>query len=348
MIYEKTPKQNAEILAAAADSVAVAIGARVKNPHPLAVGLNLKTIAQTCALATQPRREWETEMSVMGRGMSTDLFGKTLAAGARQLALQTYDAQAAEHLTFTVPFDVKNFNPVEIVAADAQGVALELLGENAEVATGVAILDAGNATEVRLHTFAKNVGVSRRDVVNDDLQLFSAFVAGLGGSAARLEAELVAKALEGNPLMDDGAQAFAEAHNNVEAVALDAEALGRAMAKLRNQRTPGGQLAGLRARFLVVAPDVEFLARQLLKDSGLADVVVVAVLSNLPEGRWYLLADPLACPVVAVLRLAGSTSRILVEPHKMPIHTDSAGVRVRCDTGAALVRRQGIVRGGTA
>ena len=110
----------------------------------------------------------------------------------------------------------------------------------------------------------------------------------------------------------------------------------------------GGQLAGLRARFLVVAPDVEFLARQFLKDSGLADVVVVAVLSNLPEGRWYLLADPMVCPVVAVLRLAGSTSRILVEPHKMPIHTDSAGVRVRCDTGAALVRRQGIVRGGTA
>ena len=180
MIYETSPKQNAEIMAAAADSVAVAIGARVKNPHPLAAGLNLQTIAQTCALATQPRREWETPTAVMGRGMNTDLFGKTLAAGARQLALQTYDAQAAEHLTFTVPFDVKNFNPVEIVAADAQGVALELLGENAEVATGVAILDAGNATEVRLHTFAKNVGVSRRDVVNDDLQLFSAFVAGLG------------------------------------------------------------------------------------------------------------------------------------------------------------------------
>ena len=125
MIYETSSKQNAEILAAAADSVAVAIGARVKNPHPLAVGLNLQTIAQTCALATQPRRDWETEMSVMGRGMNTDLFGKTLAAGARQLALQTYDAQAAEHLTFTVPFDVKNFNPVEIVAADAQGVALD-------------------------------------------------------------------------------------------------------------------------------------------------------------------------------------------------------------------------------
>lgn len=348
MLYEKTPQQNAEILAASPDGIARIIGARVKNPHPLAAGLDIRTIAKTCALATQPRREGETDVTVMSRGMHTDLFGKTLAAGARQLALQTYDAQAAEHLTFTVPFDVKNFNPVEIVAADAQGVALELLGENAEVATGVAILDAGNATEVRLHTFAKNVGVSRRDVVNDDLQLFSAFVAGLGGSAARLEAELVAKALESNPLMDDGAQAFAEAHNNVEAVALDAEALGRAMAKLRNQRTPGGQLAGLRARFLVVAPDVEFLARQLLKDSGLADVVVVAVLSNLPEGRWYLLADPLACPVVAVLRLAGSTSRILVEPHKMPIHTDSAGVRVRCDTGAAIVRRQGIVRGGTA
>ena len=348
MLYEKTPQQNAEIMAAAPDSIARIIGARVKNPHPLAAGLDIRTIAKTCALTTQPRREGDTDATVMSRGMHTDLFGKTLAAGSRKLALQTYDALAEEHLAFTVPFGVKNFNPVEIVAADAQGVALELLGENAEVATGVAILDAGNATEVRLHTFAKNVGVSRRDVVNDDLQLFSAFVAGLGGSAARLEAELVAKALEGNPLMDDGTQAFAEAHNNVEAVALDAEALGRAMAKLRNQRTPGGQLAGLRARFLVVAPDVEFLARQLLKDSGLADVVVVAVLSNLPEGRWYLLADPLACPVVAVLRLAGSTSRILVEPHKMPIHTDSAGVRVRCDTGAALVRRQGIVRGGTA
>lgn len=339
-------KANREILAAAPDHIAQTAGARLQRPHPLAGAMNLKEIAIHCSLAVEPRRTGEHDVSVLARGWRTDNFGRILADGAHKLALQVYEAQADEHLAFTAPFDTKNFNPVNILPADANGVALELLNENAEVARGTAVLAAGNATEVKLHTFAKAVGLSRRDIINDDLQIWAAFITGLGGSAARLEAQLIAEALEENPLMDDGTVAFSAEHNNIEAAPLDGAALGRAMALLRNQRTAAGQLAGLRARHLVVAPDLEFTARALLMESGLASDVSVAVLANLPTGRWFLLADPKACPVVAVLRLAGSTSRITVEPHKMPIEADAAGVKVRADIGAALVRRQGIVRGG--
>lgn len=342
-----THKASAEILAAASDYIASASGARLDRPHPLAEALSLPKIAEACALATMARREIETDNGVMARGISTSDFARVLASGVAKLALQTYEAQASEHLAFTTAFEVQDFKPVTIPAADATGVELELLGQNAEIARGAAILAAGNGAPVQLHTFARIVGISRQAVVNDDLGAFSNFVAGLGGSAARLEAQLVAAALEANPLMDDGAVAFDVAHGNIEAAAISAEALGRAMAMLRNQRTAAGQLAGLRARHLVTSSGDEFAARVLLKDSGMADSIAVSVLANLPAGRWFLLADPKACPAIATLQLTGTNRKVSVEQQKAPTQADGAFVKVRCDTGATLLRRQGIVRGGT-
>lgn len=335
-----------EIMAAAPDYVATAAGVRVDRPHPLAEALSLPKIATACALAAMPRRHIETDTSIMSRGIGTSDFSRVLAQGVGALAVQTYDAQA-EHLAFTVPMDVQDFKPVTIPAVDACGVELELLGQNAEIARGAAFLAAGAGAPVQITTFARVVGISRQAIVNDDLGAFASFVAGLGGSAARLEAQLLASALEANPLMDDGAVAFDAVHLNTEPEALSGPALGRAMAMLRNQRTAAGQLAGLRAKHLVVSSGDEFVACVLVKESGLDTTVTVSVLANLPAGRWFLLADPTACPVVATLRLAGVTKKVVVEQRKPPTTSDGAFVKVRADLGACLLRRTGIVRGGT-
>ncbi len=342
-------KQTTEILAAAPDHIVIAAGARLERPHPLAEALTLRRIAEACALASRPARPFETDVAVMSRGIHTIEFSKALADGARKLTLLAYESQAAEHLAFTTVLEVQDFKPIVVPAVDACGVELELLGQNAEIARGTAefIQAAGHSGTVQLHTFARMVGLTRDAVINDQLGAFAAFVGGLGGSAARLEAQLVAQALEANPVMDDGAVAFAADHDNIEAEALSAASLGRAMALLRNQKTAAGQLAGLRARHLVTSPSDEFTARVLLKDAGLDATVAVSVLANLPAGRWYLMADKQAAPVVATLQLAGASRKVFVEQQTAPPQADGAFVKVRCDTGAVLLRRTGIVRGGT-
>ena len=342
MTYNTTPT---EILAAAPDAVAIAAGASLERPHPLAQTLTLAQIATVCAVQAAPRRAIETDQSVVARGMGTGDFARVLAQGVAALAVQTYDGQA-EHAAFAVPVEVKNFHPVTVAAVEAQGIELELLGQNAEISRSGAFLAAAGTAPVQLTTFAKIIGISRQAVVNDDLGAFATAVAGLGGSAARLEAQLIAAALEANPLLDDGSPVFDASHGNVVAAALDGPALGGAMALLRNQRTAAGQLAGLRARHIVVAPDNEFVARVLVKDSGLDSAVTVSVLPNLPAGSWYLLADPKTSPVIGLLRLAGQKKPVRVEQKKRGNLSDSTFVAVVCDTGAAILRRTGIVRGG--
>ena len=341
----QTPFDAREVLAAAPDHVAIVAGANPQRPHPLAAALNLRKIASACAPAGQ-RGGNETDVTVMGRGIGSTQFSKIMATGMNAVAVKTFDAQAAEHLAFTVLMDVQNFNPVSVAAIDAVGVELELLGQNAEIARGAAFLATGPGAPVQLTTFARMVGISREAVINDDLGAFASFIGSLGGSAARLEAQLVAGALEANPIMADGAVAFDAAHLNVEPEPLGGPALGRAMAMLRNQKTAGGQLAAQRARHLVVSPDDEFMAHHLVADAGLSESLAVAVLASLPAGRWYLLADPTTCPVIATLRLAGTTKKVVVEQRKQPLNTEGAFVTVRADTGACLLRRTGIVRGG--
>lgn len=236
----------AEVLAAAPDAVAIAAGVTLERPHPLAQNLTLAQIASTCAIQAAPRRAIETDQAVVGRGMGTSDFARVLATGAAALAMQTYDTQSAEYAAFAVPVEVKNFRPVTVAAVEAQGIELELLGQNAEIARGSAILAAAGTAPVQLTTFAKIIGISRQAVVNDNLGAFAAAVSGLGGSAARLESQLIAAALEANPLLDDGSAVFDAAHSNVVAADLVGPALGEAMALLRNQRTAAGQLAGLR------------------------------------------------------------------------------------------------------
>lgn len=333
-----------EILAAAPDAVAIAAGAAPANPHPLASSLTLRQIATACAGAARPG---EVPMATMGRGIASADFARVLAGGMGLLAVASYDAQAAEHLAFTTTHEAKNFQPVAVLAAEATGIELELLGQNAEIARGTAILADGPGEAVQLRTFARLVGVTRQAVVNDDLGAIARFIAGLGTSAARLEADLLAQALESAPAMADGLPAFDVAHDNIVASALSGPALGQAMALLRTQKTAGGQLAAQRARHLVVAPDLEFTARGLLNDTGLANTISVGVLAPLPAGRWYALADPATCPVLAVLRLQGARQAVAVEQRLSPDeHADGSFIAVRCDTGAHLLRRTGIVRGG--
>ena len=330
-----------EIINAAPDAIAIGAGASVNRPHPLAGELTLRKIAYACGVNVRKPQPHDTAMSIAASGMGTAEFSRIVADGVRAVTLQRYAAQA-DHLAYVTPFEVNNFLPGQIPALDSD-LKLEPLAEDAEIQQGVALVEGG-VQSVRLTTFARAIGISREAIINDSTAAIGRVFAELGASAGRTEARLVADALEANQVLDDGAVTFDAAYSNVVASALSWEGFGEAAALLRTQLTQAGQRADMKARFLVVAPDIELTAQKMVFEAGLQ--VQVFALANLPAGRWFVLADPTISPAIGVLRLAGVESPIRVEPRKRPAEMDGAAVQVTADLGAFVARRTGIVRGG--
>ena len=334
-------KRYQEIIASAPDAIAVQSGAKVERPHPLAHGLSFKEIALACCLVHNPHDE-DRSSAVVSAGMSTSDFSQILLDGFGIITKAMYHSQA-EHLSFVSTEEVKNYNPTPISAIDID-LTLDELTECQEIQQFNAALSGGGLT-ARLTSFGKLITVTREAVYNNQIADIGRLFSAAGLSVARLESRLVATAMEGNPLMNDQLPVFgAEFLNDLPGEVFTGTAVGKAMSMLRKQLTASGHEANLRARHLVVEPDLEFYARTAVQDLGVE--ITVSVLASLPAGRWFLLADPAVCPTVGVLRLFGAKTPVRLGKPTQRVFKEGIHTRVIADIGACLLRRNGIVRGG--
>jgi len=278
-----------------------------------------------------------------GYGLGTADFQNTLSSLLRSATVGKLNAQA-RHRAFCDMRPLKSFMPHDFPRVDMD-LALIELPENAE-ATMIAIGDSAGLS-ARIRTWGRNVAISREAIVNDDVGMLTALAANAGANAARLEAGLCYGLLSANPTLGDGELLFHVDHGNVIAAALDESNLFAAMAALRDQLTPAGVKADLDAKFLVCASGLEGLARKLLHTAGLTEITVIAA-AGLPAGRWFLFADPVQSPVIALLHLEGANGGLLVGPAKRKNDTTTDGVLlgIRHDAGVVAVGRVGCVRGG--
>ena len=343
--YEALPKSRfneRETIAAGQDFLAMQLGQKPDHAHPLASSISMVDL--TLALGLQRRKPGGTtnDRAIMNMGMSTGDFAQMLSEAVKSVTIATYQGQA-EHLAFCYPVPCKDFRPSPIPAIDSD-IVLEIVGENAEVQRGTAFTAAGSA-QVSLTTYAKQIAVSRLLVINDQLSVLQQIFAQAGANAARLESKLVADCLEQNPNLDDGNVVFSTDSGNV-IEATPTTGLGAAIAALRLQTTAAGQLSDNKARHLIVSPALEMEARELIFQKNLP-FLQVTVMANLPPARWFVTADQALCPTVGVLRLFGTKDPVRVEPRRVPFEFDGQVLQVRADLGCCLLRRTGIIRGGT-
>ena len=327
---------------AAVDAIALALGANVQNEHPMARNLDDILLGFAVAAGNQmrPQQNHERSIEVAGRGMATSDFSKVLADGAQILVGQVF-AGAANHRAFCAKEQVNDFRPAGIAAIDLE-TNLELVSELHEITFGAPVEGAGNIAQLR--TFAKILGFSRQTIVNDNLGAIARAMRGLANSAAACEGALVTAALEENPVLDDGEPVFHQQLGNLIPSTFPS-AFAAGITALRKQKLPGGMLANLEARHLVVAADIEFEARSFVYINF--PNLVVSVLPGLPDGRWYVLADQAIAPTIAVLELRGSKRPVMIEQQtRDKISFDGTCVKARADLGAVMLGRHGIVRGG--
>ena len=268
-----------------------------------------------------------------GGAMTTSDFPSILANVANKTLRQAYEAAPRTFVPFCRQVSAADFKPINRVQL-SDVPTLPKVNEKGEFHR-TALSDSKETYS--LATFGEIVAITRKVIINDDLQALTRVPAGLGQAAAQLESDTVWAVITGNPNMADGNPLFHANHKNLNGSnALALGALATARAALRVQKAPKGTILNLQPRYLIVPAALEQTADQLIYPINLAATAVTGVvppwvqsLVKIVEGRLDAVASLGRDELVHGGRsLADRHHRVLL-PRRAAgrIHRDPPGLR---------------------
>jgi hypothetical protein len=186
-------------------------------------------------------------------------------------------------------------------------------------------------------------------MVNDDLGAFTDLPQQLARAAAATEGNLLATLLASNPVMGDGVALFHASHKNIStSAALSAAPIAEARKMLRQQTGLSGQLIGVTPKYLIVGPECETYAEQILAlfyATKAADVnpfagrLTLVVEPRLTGTGFYIAADPAEVPGLEYAYLEGNEG--VYTESRWGFDVDGLEVKVRLDFGAGFTDWRG-------
>lgn len=237
----------------------------------------------------------------------------------------------------------------------SEAPTLEKVDEAGEFKHG-ALHDAKESYAIA--TFGKIIAVTRQLLVNDDVGAFTDMSAKWGEAAADFEGQQLVDLLEAGsgagPVMDDGKTLFHADHGNISAsgAAISVTSLAEARLNMRKQKGLAGRPINVRPRFLVVPPELELVAEQVLAAiqptttgdvnpfGGKLELLVETRLSS--ATRWYLVSDPVTTEGLEYSYLQGEEGPQIET--KQGFEIDGMAFKVRLDFGAAFLEHRGWFR----
>jgi HK97 family phage prohead protease len=244
---------------------------------------------------------------------STSDFPLLLADAANKALLAQYQVAAPTYRKWAARKPFVDFKDHQFLRV-GDFPAFKEINEGGEVKYGTI---SENAEKIRAKEFGTGIAIGCRALINDDLSALSDFSSMIATRAAVDENRLAYGALAANGSLSDGKALFHADHLNLAAsgTALDGANVGIAVAALRGQKSLDGLALNLQPAFLVVGPQQEVAARQLLAAitatkssdvnvwSGFAELIVDA---EITDKRWYVFTAPGSAPVVVYGYVAGS------------------------------------------
>lgn len=273
-------------------------------------------------------------------------FPQLTAEAMRKILLPAYMNHSTTFSKIASEYPLLDFRPHSLLSGDAFPNLLET-PEHAEFKLGAL---ADRAETITAANYGRRVNLTRALIVNDDLGQFARLATMAGQRAADFANQLLfARCINVGsglgPDLSDGALVFDAAHSNVAgAGALDATRLGEARSLLRNQITSDGLRLNTRARYLLVSPDHETAAEQLL-DGLHGDPLEVLADSNLTGTRFYVLADPAQLSNYVYGYVIGRGPEVM---SRVGFDVDGIEVRVTLSMGVGAVDSLGAVTGAGA
>ncbi|WP_323716239.1 phage major capsid protein [Paracoccus aminovorans] len=285
--------------------------------------------------------------TMFGGAMGNDDFRSALAIASNKVLLDSYEASESQIKKASRQVSAPDFRPINTVRVSG-GVELGKVQENGEFTAGV-INDAGEAFAVE--TYGKIFALTRQALVNDDLGSFEQSSRMFGQGAALTEARLFAGLLEMNagagPTLSDGRTLFHADHGNRAASGgvLSIVTLSAARVAMRRQKGLSGEAIQVQPALLVVPPELETTAQQLVAEITAAsvdevnpftDTLGVLVDAHLTSAtRWYLAAKPGRPDGLQHAYLDGATGPQVFTREGFEV--DATEFKVRLDFGCGFV-----------
>lgn len=243
-----------------------------------------------------------------------------LGSSADKIMEQTWKTNPATWRSFAAIRSAPNLRQ-QTSLRPTFGGAMEELAPDGKIKHGT-IVESTFTWQAK--TYAKMFAISRTNIINDDLSVFSELIPGLGKMAVRTLNDLVYTVWLAN-----SGSFFASGNSNLStSSALTTSTLATAVKKLRIQKAPNGPLStdttdlDIQPQVLLVPPSLEITARGLLNSAeiarstasdlmlptgnphqGLAKLEIESRLENsafsgYSTTTWYLTGGPEDMPIV--------------------------------------------------
>jgi len=293
---------------------------------------------------------------------STQLPG-ILGAVANKLMIDAFMSVNTTYNILAQQADFNNFYTRNMYRLDNSGT-FQKVESDGELKHGVLVQDAYTN---KLETYGQIIGLTRQQLINDELDAFSQLVRMLGRkSAVAVERALYGEVCEaGDTFYTDGRG------NRLTTCALSIEGLARAEAALAAQVDQAGDPIYATPKYLVVPPALKSLADQIYTSTnvvvtdlggtaakrttgvsnpyvGRFEVVTspylaLATVNGSSSTTWYLVADPMSVPAFQVAYLNGNRTPV-IETADTEFNTLGMQTRAYFDFGCAQVDYRGAVK----
>lgn len=298
-------------------------------------------------------------MRVTEADTTTASFSYLLGVSMNKRLLKDYQTWPAEWQKFVTIVPIRDFKQQTRVRLGAFG-SLPIVAEDS--AYQVVTLTDSAATYVAQKR-GNLVTVSREAIINDDLQAIKQIPTKLASAAAYTLAEFVYGFLANNPVIYDGSNLFTSGapHNNLGSSALSTAAMQTGVTSMREQTNYAGKRLGLRPRYLVVPPELEWTAIVATKSAGapgssvndinpmLGFVTPIVSPQLTSTTQWFMIGDPREIDVIEVGFVNGAINPTLLIADS-PVFSlnflqDAVSFKCRHEYGGAITDFRGFWRG---
>lgn len=335
-VYVIGQQNHSDMMRAIGDSLIMRSGLSVADAHKDAEMFRGASMMEIARMVTG--YGGYDKNAIIQRAMSTSDFPVLLGNVANRVLVQAFELANGTFDQWTTAVDVDDFKIRNEANLEMFSGRLKKITEGGEKKNKET---SENNESWRIYSRGAEVMITREMLINDDLGAFNDIILGFGEMAKRTANGETYDLLQSlgdysGYKMADGKTIFHADHKNIgTAAALSVDSLTNGRTLMRRQTTKGGDALNINPAYLLVAPELETTALQLLNsestmgqaNAGVANpfrnslkLIVDAELSAKP---WYLAANR---RTVKVGYLKGTNRRPVVNEKERSL----SGIKYEC------------------
>jgi phage head maturation protease len=293
-----------------------------------------------------------SDNEVAKRAMHSSSDFKEILANVANKSLRDAYAEAPQTFApFTRSIEVNDFKEISRTQLHS-GAGLSKVNEAGEYEHTTM---SESAEKYSLQTYGKVISLTRKTILNDDLDAFTRIPAQMGLKARALESKLVWAIVTANPTMADGNALFSAAHGNLgTAGAISVATVNEGMSKMMLQTDQDDELIDIAPEFLA-GPTVQgatikqFLGSTMPNQDGevnpfkgdLSPIIERRLDGHSPTA-WYMMASAGMIDMIEIARLAGDTGPTITTKEGFEI--DGLKIKVSYDFAAKVIDHRGFFK----